>query len=206
VHAQPGARVRVPFGRRQLVGILVRHVGSSDLPPELREVTAVIDAVPLLGAADLQLLEWATEYYHHPVGEVFATALPRLLREGRGPGAPQPVWSITADGVAALQEKALQRAPKQELLLEVLAAESPRDEDTLDAECAGWRTLVRKLAEKGWVQMALHSAPTIAESAPISAREAAPTLTAAQETAVQALRQGDGHANFLLDGVAARCW
>ena len=98
--ALPGARVHVPFGRQQLVGILVRQVDASELPPEkLRDVTAVIDAVPLLGAADLQLLEWATDYYHHPIGEVFATALPRLLREGRGPGAPQPVWSITPAGL-----------------------------------------------------------------------------------------------------------
>ncbi len=33
--------------------------------------------------ADLKLLEWAADYYHHPVGEVFATALPRLLRTVR---------------------------------------------------------------------------------------------------------------------------
>jgi primosomal protein N' (replication factor Y) len=216
--AQPGARVHVPFGRQQLVGILVRHVEASDLPPEkLRDVTAVIDAVPLLGAADLQLLEWATDYYHHPIGEVFATALPRLLREGRGPGAPQPVWSITAEGLAALQDRSLQRAPKQKQLLDALAAGSPRDEDALAAECPGWRTLARKLTEKGWLQRTLHTVVTTAESASISAREAAPTLTAAQETAVQALRAGL-HCNFLLDGVTGsgktevylravgRCW
>jgi primosomal protein N' (replication factor Y) len=194
--------VHVPFGRQQLVGILVRQVEASTLPPEkLREVTAVIDAVPLLGAADLQLLEWATDYYHHPIGEVFATALPRLLREGRGPGAPQPAWSITPAGLAALHDSALQRAPKQRQLLDALAAGSPKDEDALDAECPGWRTLARKLAEKGWVQRTLHTVATTAESASISAREAAPTLTAAQETAVQALRQAGAHGNFLLDGV-----
>jgi primosomal protein N' (replication factor Y) len=194
--------VHVPFGRQQLVGILVRRVGESALPPEkLREVAAVIDAVPLLGAAELQLLEWATDYYHHPVGEVFATALPRLLREGRGPGAPQPLWSITAAGLTALREKALQRAPKQQQLLAALAESSPRTEDLLDATCPGWRTLARKLVDKGWVLMTLHNVATTAEAAPISAREAAPTLSAAQETAVQALRNADAGSNFLLDGV-----
>jgi hypothetical protein len=71
------------------------------LPPELSgAVQPVIDATPLLGAAVLKLLEWAADYYHHPIGEVFATAPPRLLREGRDIGALQPQWSITAEGAA----------------------------------------------------------------------------------------------------------
>ncbi|MEO6185843.1 MAG: primosomal protein N' [Steroidobacteraceae bacterium] len=199
-----GARVRVPFGRQQLVGILVRTTEQTDVPPEkLRDVAEVLDAVPLLGAADLQLLEWATDYYHHPVGEVFAAALPRLLREGRGPGSPQPYWSITDAGTAALDDKALQRAPKQLQLLTALV-QGPVDEDTLDGACPGWRTLARKLVEKSWVQRTLHTPVTAAESASISAREAAPVLTAAQETAVQALREATARgavSNFLLDGV-----
>ncbi len=103
---------------------------------------------PLLAAADLQLLEWATDYYHHPVGEVFATALPRMLREGRDIGAPQPHWSITDGGRGALQGNALQRAPKQQQVLKRWS-NGPCDEDALDAACEGWRPLARKLAEKG---------------------------------------------------------
>ncbi len=179
----------------------MRHLQQSGLPPDkLRDVNAVVDAVPLLGAADLQLLEWAADYYHHPIGEVFATALPKLLREGRNIGGPQPVWLITAEGISALQGKALQRAPKQQQLLEALA-EGERDEDALDAASPGWRPLARKLVDKGWMHRELRAVDIAAAPASISAREAAPTLTAAQETAVQALRAADARGNFLLDGV-----
>ncbi|MEO8315918.1 MAG: primosomal protein N' [Pseudomonadota bacterium] len=199
-HARPGARLRVPFGRQQLVGVLVRRLRESTVPEEkLRDVLAVIDAVPLLAAPDLQLLEWATDYYHHPIGEVFATALPKLLREGRDLNAPQQHWSITAAGTSALQENALRRAPKQQQLLEVLA-DKALDEDALDAAAPGWRALARKLVDKGIVQMTEHTPTVIVDTAAISARELAPTLTAAQETAVQALH-GSAQGNFLLDGV-----
>jgi primosomal protein N' (replication factor Y) (superfamily II helicase) len=199
-NAQPGARVRVPFGRQQLVGILVRHIGSSDVAEaKLRDVAAVIDAVPMFTASDLRLLEWATEYYQHPVGEVFATALPRLLREGRNPGAPQPRWSITAAGSSALRDNSLKRAPRQQQLLEVLAA-GPRDADALDGVMPDWRALARRLVDKGWLDMELHTAESPAESAAINAREPVPTLTPAQEAAVQALRAST-QGNFLLDGV-----
>ena len=30
-----------------------------------------------------ELLRWAADYYHHPLGEVIAAALPVALREGQ---------------------------------------------------------------------------------------------------------------------------
>jgi primosomal protein N' (replication factor Y) (superfamily II helicase) len=203
--ALAGARVRVPFGRQQLVGILVRRMAQTAVPQDkLRDVAAVLDATPLFGAADLQLLQWAADYYHHPVGEVFATALPRLLREGRGPGSPQPYWSITEAGAAALTEAKLQRAPKQQQLLAYLAQHSLADEDSLDASQPGWRSVVRQLTEKGWTQCTTATPTHIAQSAAVIVREAAPMLTVAQESAVQALSAaniGGTPGNFLLDGV-----
>ena len=78
---RPGVRVRVPFGRREVVGLVMRVSSTSSVPQEkLREVQAVLDEQPLLGEADLALLEWAARYYHHPVGEVYATAVPKALR------------------------------------------------------------------------------------------------------------------------------
>ena len=91
--AAPGARVRVPFGRQHVVGIVVSHMSQSDVPVEkLRGVEDVLDPSPLFSAADLKLLQWAAEYYHHPVGEVFATALPRLLRQGRDVAPVRRCW------------------------------------------------------------------------------------------------------------------
>ena len=62
---------------------------------KLRDVLEVLDAAPVFSAAELALLTWAADYYHHPVGEVFAAALPRLLRAGHDAIATRVVWSAT---------------------------------------------------------------------------------------------------------------
>ncbi len=74
-------RVRLPFARREVVGLILHIADHTDVPEEkLRDVTALLDEAPLFAPADLALLEWAAGYYHHPIGEVVATALPRQLR------------------------------------------------------------------------------------------------------------------------------
>ncbi len=201
--AAPGARVRVPFGRREVVGLVLRVAATSEVPAgKLRDVQAVLDDAPLLGATDVKLLEWAAAYYHHPVGEVVATALPRLLREGRGPGTPAPFWSLTDAGRAAVG--ASRRAPKQQALLALLATADAFDEDRLDAECADWRAAARALLAKEQVSRTLRVPEIVASTRPIVALESPHALSAAQSAAVVALCAPAGAAgprNFLLDGV-----
>ncbi|TFG80515.1 MAG: primosomal protein N', partial [Chromatiales bacterium] len=86
VKLTPGLRVRVPFGRGTRVGLIVGLKETSDLPESrLRRADAVLDAEPLLPGDLQRLLRWASVYYQHPPGEVFAAAVPKALREGRDP-------------------------------------------------------------------------------------------------------------------------
>jgi len=81
---QPGIRVLVPFGQRELVGILLAVVDHSDVPADrLRQASQILDQQPLLPAHLLQLCQWAAAYYHHPVGEVLHSLLPVALRKGK---------------------------------------------------------------------------------------------------------------------------
>ena len=85
---QPGMRVRVPFGRKTAIGVVVGIAPASAVDARrLKRVRDVIDAEPLLDAAMLKLLAWAGGYFQHPVGEVVVGTLPRLLRLGRAPKA-----------------------------------------------------------------------------------------------------------------------
>ncbi|MGH9479319.1 MAG: hypothetical protein ACRD1A_08820, partial [Terriglobales bacterium] len=63
---QPGMAVRVPWGRRHLVG-LVTEVNSTPPPGiepgQIRPVAAVIEGGPLLDATMLELVRWAAVYY-----------------------------------------------------------------------------------------------------------------------------------------------
>ena len=58
----PGTRVRVPFGRRERVGIVVEHTSASTLAPaKLKPIREVLDASAPLGAELMQSLRWAAD-------------------------------------------------------------------------------------------------------------------------------------------------
>ncbi|MGB6605324.1 MAG: primosomal protein N', partial [Steroidobacteraceae bacterium] len=111
---RPGMRVRVPFGRRRLVGVVMEVADTSDVAPErLKPVLEVLDSRPVLDTAALGLIEWAAEYYHHPIGQVVSAGLPRALRLGAPIAAHEERWTATAAGAAAQAADSLRRAPRQ---------------------------------------------------------------------------------------------
>src|SRR5690606_35265641 len=72
--AVPGTRVVVPFGRRQLTGVVVaRAEGDADA---LRPLLDVLDDRPALPADLLALTRWLADYYCCAWGEVLRAALP----------------------------------------------------------------------------------------------------------------------------------
>ncbi|MGA8706138.1 MAG: hypothetical protein WB646_04020, partial [Steroidobacteraceae bacterium] len=114
-----GARVRVPVGRRERVGIVVAFAAHASVAAaSLKPIHALLDEQPLFDAAALQLLRWTAQYYHHPLGEVLAAAIPKALRQG-APALPLcELWRLRP--LAA--DDAPRRAPRQQALLSVLAA------------------------------------------------------------------------------------
>ena len=79
--AAVGCRLKVPFGNRELVGVVAGH-GQTDDGQGLRQALAWCDRQPLLQGELWQSLQWLARYTHAPLGEVLATALPATLRRG----------------------------------------------------------------------------------------------------------------------------
>lgn len=78
---QPGCRLRVPFGRRELTAVLLEVRSQTEVSGNrLRNVLDILDSAPLIPKHLLELWLWAARYYHHPVGEVLHTLLPVGLR------------------------------------------------------------------------------------------------------------------------------
>ena len=76
-----GALVRVPLGRREVVGIVWPTAASRRDPAlPLRPISAVLDALPPLSSAWLRLVEFAAGYYQRSVGELALSVLPPELR------------------------------------------------------------------------------------------------------------------------------
>ena len=186
-----GARVRVPFGRGQVIGVVVAVAPDALDDGSLKTVARVLDDAPLLDAPLLQLLHFAARYYQHPLGEVVQAALPKLLREGRAATRDLPrYWRITAAGRAALAGRL---GGKQAAVLRALH-ENEIDEAALRAahHCtAGW---LRDLEKRGWTEARAHWHGLDAPAA------AAPTLNAEQTAALAALPDR-GFTATLLDGV-----
>ena len=94
-----GRRVKVPFGSRELVGIVIDAGQVTDDIPELREAIAFLDEAPLLHGELLESLRWLSRYTHEPLGEVLGTALPVLMRQGEPmPDTHAWAWQLTTAG------------------------------------------------------------------------------------------------------------
>ncbi len=84
VTLQPGMRVKVPFGRRDVIGVVTGLSDTSSFPEnKLKTIKEVVDTEPLLGESDLKFAQFASLYYHHPIGDVISSMLPTQMRQGR---------------------------------------------------------------------------------------------------------------------------
>lgn len=216
----PGVRVRVSFGRTTTIALLLEIRDSTEVPDNrLKAVQAVLDEQPLFSAKLLSLLRWASAYYQHPIGEVVSNALPVLLRQD-----DPKVWNDALKGECAWQlsetgraldtqgecpqrgqrgcpgVKSLSRAPRQMALQQLLAkSEVGLLAKDIDAVQSNWRPVMRKLVEKGWVDVTERPClPAPSGRPPVIG----PKLHAAQAQAVEHISsQLGGFAVSLVDGV-----
>jgi primosomal protein N' (replication factor Y) (superfamily II helicase) len=197
---RPGMRIAVPFGRRRLVGLVVELAAGSALPAaRLRAATAVLDTEPVFDPTTFDLVRWAAEYYHHPIGEAFAAALPAPLRAGRPLIASETRWSL-APGTATAIEAARRLGPRQRQLAAALASHDSLGAADLEPLGAGIGEVLRTFVARGWIASFEAAPPPAAPRAGTAA--AGPVLTAAQEIAVGAIGAAlGGFAPYLLHGV-----
>ncbi len=76
-----GARVRVPFRHRTLVGICT-ETEPEDAHTDPKPLLEVLDRQGILPDDVQRLALWLADYYHYPLGEVFATLLPNAVLKG----------------------------------------------------------------------------------------------------------------------------
>ncbi len=147
-----GVRVGVPFGKSVKTGVVVAVVEAADSGIDLRRLKhadRILDAEPLLSAVDLQLLQWACRYYHHPIGEVIATAFPTALRQGKPAELQRETYYELSDQGLDISAEQLKRAPKQQALLSLIKS---RTVPFADHEVAEFRPALKALLDKGWLR------------------------------------------------------
>jgi len=81
IPAQIGQLALVPFGRREVVGLIVGIAETTDVPPgKLKDALALRSQLAPLSAQWLALAGFAADYYQRPLGEVALPGLPKNLR------------------------------------------------------------------------------------------------------------------------------
>jgi primosomal protein N' (replication factor Y) len=198
-----GQRVAVPFGRSPRATGYV--VGFPTTPPkgfELRDVVAVLDALPPFTPKLIELLRWAEEYYLVPPGELLRAALPPGLNARGGEAAPtrRGVEYAGPEPAAAEALASLGRARAQRSVLEYLLARGRIPVEELRAAFPRGRPALQALAKRGLVR--LETETPVARGGLLPAGSSPLPLTAAQADALAAITSAFGTFQpFLLHGV-----
>jgi len=197
---QPGIRVKVPFGNTHKIGILLEISPSSDIEPDrLKAVSAVLDDKPLLSELDINLLIWASRYYHHPVGEVFHSAIPVALRKGKAAVIHQEDYFCLTDKGRQISPAQLKRAKKQQALIEFFQSNGGSLSATLLKQWnPGWRTTVNALLKKQLLAKSAQADVVVENVLRQSTLKANPE----QQQAIEQISQNlNAFSVFLLEGV-----
>ncbi len=205
--ARPGCRVRVPFQRRSLVGLIVD--GPREAPPEgldprrIRAVTEVLDPAPLLTDELLNLASWLARYYHATPGAAYLLPVPAAFLGGRE-GRPAPPARRTALFARRLRDPepgerigaAMDRA-----LSWLGTVPEASASDVREATGVGTETL-RRLARRGLISLTPREVARDPFADLVVERDEPPALTDEQAAAVARVEAKLGSfAGFLLHGV-----
>ncbi|MDF1779758.1 MAG: primosomal protein N' [Alcanivoracaceae bacterium] len=195
----PGCRVEVEFGRRTLIGV-VCAIGEPEQPNQkLKSIKKVLDDTPVIDPDLLVLCQRIADYYHHPIGDVIATALPSLIRQGQDARVSGELfWCLTERGHYA-DVSALARAPRQQQALELLKQHRLGVAMPMLTALDIPRSALQALEKKGWAELREMipehlTSETLLSEVPLSA-------SVEQQAAISALQEAKGFAPFLLDGI-----
>lgn len=198
MHVAVGQRVVVPFGRKEVVGVVVECAANSELALErIKAVVRVLDDVAPLSTELLKLLKFCSDYYHHPVGMTVMSALPARLRGSQAVMLKQALTYGLSDSGRALN---LQDFPKRKVVqLRLLAAlqEGGLSAAQVRAVSASAPAALKVMIEAGWV---VASAEPNTKQKKFTFNEAH-QLTQEQQVAVNAVNQAQGYKTFLLHGI-----
>ncbi|MEM7466395.1 MAG: primosomal protein N' [Pseudomonadota bacterium] len=149
VELKRGQAVRVPFGRSSRLGIVVQVTDSKgNYGGEIKPINELCGPEPLLKEDDLILGEWAANYYHHPIGEVFAAMLPvKTRRDGRPNKELRTKWRLSTE----FDLGNLSKSAKRQLEMAEFIGSDGKYNEELSSLAFDWRRALKQLESKGFV-------------------------------------------------------
>lgn len=136
-----GAKVRVPFGARDVIGYVIETGIAQEYGDGSRALKAVLETYPgppMIPPPLISLAHWMAEYYLAPLAVAMRAVLPEAVR-GSGVGFKMRLWVEPRPGLEAGQvREMLRRSPLQ-----------ARAWDALARDGAGWLTDLSRRTDVG---------------------------------------------------------
>jgi len=76
-----GQYVKVPFGKRTLIGICCEIANESIVPADKLKSIVSIDSEIIFDASMLKLLYFVSDYYQHPIGQTIMSVVPSRIKK-----------------------------------------------------------------------------------------------------------------------------
>jgi len=151
-NVKTGARLLVPFGKRQLTGYAVAlHVRlSDDIEFEentIKDALELIDEEPLITEEILKLTQWTADYYASSWGEVLKASLPAGIN-----ASVEQIVSISSKGRDELAKITTAKTIKTQVLKYLAdSGEIPTRELANHFGTSATQRAVRELDKNGWI-------------------------------------------------------
>jgi len=76
-----GQYVTIPFGRREMIGVICEISSHSDIPPSKLKSVINVDPEVIFDAQMFKLLTFVSKYYHYPIGQTIMSVVPSRLKK-----------------------------------------------------------------------------------------------------------------------------
>ncbi|MBT3502142.1 MAG: primosomal protein N' [Candidatus Marinimicrobia bacterium] len=109
---QIGSRVTVQFGPRKTQGIVTGLKNESSFSGKIKDIAGLVDNLPIMTPELWKLIQWMSQYYVTPLGQVGKAVLPKNLSTRYN---PPKSWMVQAKPIFDDEdlEAVKKRAPKQ---------------------------------------------------------------------------------------------
>ena len=79
IKIKPGNRVLVNFKNKEVIGIILKENANASTIKNIKSIIDILDEEVAFDSKSIELLNWLSNYYQYPAGEVFFNFLPNLL-------------------------------------------------------------------------------------------------------------------------------
>jgi primosomal protein N' (replication factor Y) len=139
-----GYRVKVPFGSREMIGFVLA-IKEKQTAQKLKPILQCFEQQSVISPALAKLIQWTSDYYHHPIGDCYQVALPKKVRLGD----ENNFKTVTSWTLISTEKSDKKLGTKQQAVIDLLslATENTLLQSQLYEQLGPCQTVLNRLSE-----------------------------------------------------------